>query len=52
MPYMPKWDPGTKYKAYDVSSAFNTIYPVDKKAEPSPASAVNPQDTYFSMQFK
>lgn len=28
---MPKWDPGIKYKAYDVSSAFNTIYPVNQK---------------------
>jgi hypothetical protein len=28
IPYMPKWDPGQKFKAYDVSSAFNTIYPV------------------------
>ena len=52
VPYMPKWDPGTKYKAYDVSSAFNTIYPVNSKDQPSAASAVNPQDTYFSMQFK
>ena len=53
VPYMPKWDPGMKYKAYDVSSAFNTIYPVlDKQTAPSAASAVNPQDTYFSMQFK
>ena len=52
VPYMPKWDPGVKYTAYDVSSAFNTIYPVSTTKEPSPASAVNPQDTYFSMQFK
>jgi hypothetical protein len=30
---MPKWDPGLKYSAYDVSSSFNTIYPViDKDA--------------------
>lgn len=30
-PYMPKWDPGFKYKGYGVSSAFNTIYPVANK---------------------
>lgn len=52
VPYMPKWDPGTKYSAYDVSSAFNTIYPIDESAPPSPARATNPQDTFFSMQFK
>ena len=52
LPYMPKWDPGLKYKAYDVSSAFNTIYPVsDKAALPTGVDDVNPQDTYFSMQF-
>ena len=51
VPYMPKLDPGTKYKAYDVSSAFNTIYPLTKDKKPSDASAVNPQDTYFSMHF-
>ena len=51
VPYMPKLDPGTKYKAYDVSSAFNTIYPLTKDRKPSDASAVNPQDTYFSMHF-
>ena len=51
---MPKWDPGVKYNAYDVSSPFNTIYPVlnEDKANTYNASAVNPQDTYFSMQFK
>lgn len=49
---MPKWDPGMKYTAYDVSSAFNTIYPVsDKAALPAGVNDVNPQDTYFSMQF-
>jgi len=52
LPFMPKWDPGMKYKAYDVSSAFNTIYPVsDKTALPTGVDDVNPQDTYFSMQF-
>ena len=51
-PYMPKWDPGHKYKAYGVSSAFNTIYPVNNKtALPDDVDDVNPQDTYFSMQF-
>lgn len=53
IPYMPKWDPGLKYNAYDVSSPFNTIYPVlDDKNKTYEGSAVNPQDTYFSMQFK
>ncbi len=52
LPYMPKWDPGHKYQAYDVSSAFNTIYPVaDKEALPEGADDVNPQDSYFSMVF-
>jgi len=49
---MPKWDPGQKYSAYDVSSAFNTIYPVSDKKSNETASALNPQDTYFSMHFK
>lgn len=49
---MPKWDAGEKFNVYDISGAFNTIYPVlDKQTSPSAASAVNPQDTYFSMQF-
>ena len=26
IPYMPRWDPGMKYKAYDVSSPTNTIF--------------------------
>lgn len=50
VPYMPKLDPGVKYKAYDVSSAFNTIYPVPDKND-AKASAINPQDTFFSMHF-
>ena len=51
VPYMPKLDPGVKYKAYDVSSSFNTIYPLVKNKNMSEASAVNPQDTYFSLHF-
>ena len=52
VPYMPKWDPGMKYSAYDVSSSFNTIYPVtDKQTLGQGAKDVNPQDTYFSMRF-
>ena len=52
MPYMPKLQPGNKYKTYDPSSSFNTIYPVsDKEALPQGAKDVNPQDTYFSMKF-
>ena len=51
-PYMPKWDPGMKFTAYDVSPAFTTIFPVnDKKAPPAATKDVNPQDTYFSMRF-
>lgn len=43
VPYMPKWDPGLKYTAYDISSAFNTIYPVsDKAALPTGVDDVNP----------
>jgi hypothetical protein len=52
IPYMPKWDPGTKYTAYDVSSAFNTIYPVSDRTPAEIAADLNPQDTYFSMQFR
>ena len=47
---MPKLQPGNKYKAYDCSSSFNTIYPVTDK-EAIPENDVNPQDTYFSMKF-
>lgn len=51
-PYLAKWDPGYKYVAYDVSPAFNTIYPVsDKEGLPEGAEDVNPQDSYFSMHF-
>ena len=48
---MPRWDPGTKYNAYDVSSPFNTIYSVSQEYMEKNATAVNPQDTYFSMHF-
>ena len=50
--YMPKWFPGNKYTGYDVSSAFNTIYPVNENKElPDGTQDVNPQNTYFSMRF-
>ena len=49
---MPKWFPGSKYTGYDVSSAFNTIYPVNENKElPDGTQDVNPQNTYFSMRF-
>lgn len=56
IPYMPKWDPGLKYSAYDVSSSFNTIYPVGEKKDLVETGSgknadVNPQDSYFSMRF-
>ena len=52
VPYMPKVQPGEKYRAFDVTSAFNTVYPVlDKDELPDRAEDVNPQDTYFSMKF-
>ena len=51
LPYMPKWDPGQKFQAYELSAAFNTIYPVSDKVSPTDAEDVNPQDTYFSMVF-
>ena len=52
VPYMPKLQPGDKYRAYDVTSAFNTVYPVlDKDELPEGVEDVNPEDTYFSMKF-
>jgi len=40
---MPKYDPGKKYVAYDVSSSFNTVYPVTSKATlPKGQKNVNP----------
>ena len=42
LPYMPKWDPGEKFQAYDLSAAFNTIYPVTDKESPAAAEDVNP----------
>ena len=51
-PYMPKWDPGQPIKAFDISSSFNTIYPVTSKAKlPAGKADNNPQNTYFSMKF-
>ena len=47
---MPKLQPGNKYKAYDVSSSYNTIYPVTDR-EATAEKDDNPQDTYFSMKF-
>ena len=47
---MPKLQPGHKYKAYDVSSSYNTIYPVTDR-EATAEKDDNPQDTYFSMKF-
>jgi hypothetical protein len=48
--YLPKWDPGMKITTYDVSDAFNTIFPVsESKLANLPKNDVNPQDTYFSM---
>ena len=50
---MPKWDPGQKFLAYSPSQAFNTIYPVynETNLALNAQTDVNPQDTYFSMQF-
>lgn len=51
-PYMPKMQSGDKINAYDISSSFNTIYPVASKAKlPVGKADNNPQNTYFSMQF-
>lgn len=52
-PYMPKLDPGFKYVAFDVSPAFNTIYPVvDAEDLPSGPDDKDPQNSYFSMMFR
>ena len=50
IPYMPKWDPGQKFRAYDVTAPFNSIFmaesvPEELKDDP------NPFDTWLSMRF-
>ena len=50
IPYMPKWDPGEKFRAYDVTAPFNSIFmaesvPEELKDDP------NPFDTWLSMRF-
>lgn len=52
IPYMPKVQAGEKIQAFDISSSFNTIYPVSSKAKlPAGTADNNPQNTYFSIKF-
>jgi len=48
VPYMPKWDPGLKFKAYDVSAPTNMIF---LASAASTTTDTNPFDTWFSMRF-
>ena len=49
IPYMPKWDPGKKYRAFDCSAPFNSIWKASgDKQDPD---ETNPLDTWFSMRF-
>jgi|Transcript_35926 hypothetical protein len=46
---MPKWDPGLKYRAFDVTSPFNSVYSVDNIVKD--ADDNNPLDTMLNMRF-